>query len=394
MENGLDSSVNAISILLCQFEAWCNLQIINVFLKHYSQNTYEPIYGCENGFSSFVSFSMILDNSVYIYEALKLYGGFSPEDITVIKETTEYADLKVIRNNIHAFYKGGGYKNKANTIISEKLSDFKMDKQDISYPLRSDISLVFQVSDRTRHLIGSDYFFKHCIYETNNREWEGSHIKRYAQFVSSTICGFSQITDETAYNMIPLPYGNNEIRIELFDYKSADLFARVNASHDTVFRLLLTLSQISYGILLVECLIDKVSTFKSDLWVCFLTKLLAIKYDEAFDNISSLLTYSDAGDKAFVEDLLKLSDIDIKMLDVRQFAQKLRNTIHYQNIEFDMDLVEDNTTASWIKAIYLSNSTSRTMNEFRKISGYLLSELKLLQRTLQNAFNLDKAYKM
>lgn len=390
----MNSSVNALSISLCQFEAWCNLQIIRNFLKQNSRNTYESIYGYENGFTSFVSPSMILDNSVYIYEALKLYGGFSPEDITTIKETAEYTDLKVIRNNIHAFYKGGGYKNKANTIISEKLSDFKMDKQDISYPLRSDISLVFQISDRTRHLIGSDYFFKHCIYETHNREWEGSHIRRYAAFVSSTIRGFSEVTDETVYNMIPLPYGNNEIRIELFDYKSADLFARVNASHNTVFRLLLTLSQISYGILLVECLIDKESTFKSDLWVCFLTKLLALKYDEAFDNISSLLTYSNAGDKTFVEDMLNLGDIDINTLNVRQFAQGLRNTIHYQYIEFDMDLVEDNTTASWIKAIYLSNSTFRTMKEFRKSSNYLLCELKLLQRALQKAFNLDKAYQL
>jgi hypothetical protein len=378
--------------MLCQFEAWCNLQIINIYVKEKSKNTYKPRYGCENGFSAFVTPSMILDNSVYIYEALKLFGEYSLDNLAAIKDSAEYSDLKVIRNNIHTFYKVGGYKNKAKTIVTKKLSDFKMDKQDISYPLRSDISLIFQISDRTRNLIGSDYFFKHCIYETNNREWEDMHAKRYATFVKTIICGFSEAIDETAYNMISLPNGMNEIHIELFDYKSADLFARVNASHNTIFRLLLTLSQISYGILMVELLIDKESTFKYDLWVCYLTKMLALKYDEAFDNLISLLTYSDAKDITFIENILKSSDIDICNLKARQFAQELRNTIHYQNIKFDIDLVEDSTTASWIKAIYLSNSTSRSMNEFREFSDNLLSELKLLQQALQNMFNLDKTY--
>ena len=36
-------------------------------------------------------------------------------------------------------------------------------------------------------------------------------------------------------------------------------------------------------------MIDKESIIKYDLWLCFLTKLLALTYDEAFDNINSLL---------------------------------------------------------------------------------------------------------
>ncbi len=386
------NSSTAISILLCQFEAWCNYEVIGVYIKQKSINTYKPMYGCENGFNSFIVLSMIIDDSVYIYEALKFYRTLISKDITEIEQATEYLDLKVVRNNIHTFYKRGGYKNKSNTIISEKLSEFGMDKQDFLYPLRNDISLVFQITDKTRHLIGCDYFFKHCIYETNNREWEGDRLTKYGEFVSGTISGFTKASDETAYNIISLPIGKDEIRIELFDYKSADLFVRINASKNIIFRLLLTLSQISYGILLVDCLIDKEITFKDDLWMCFLTKILALKYDEAFDNISSLLTYADVEDKAFIEEMLKSSHIDMNTLSARQFAQRLRNTIHYENIEFVKDFAKENTTASWIRAIYLSNSTAQNMDEFRELSDNLLGELKLLQCAIQKAFSLDKSY--
>ena len=89
-------------------------------------------------------------------------------------------------------------------LYQKKLVNLRWINQTYYIRLRNDISLVFQISSKTRHLIGSDYFFKHCIFETDNREWSGNRTKRCAEFVSSTIYSFTEASENTVYDLIPL----------------------------------------------------------------------------------------------------------------------------------------------------------------------------------------------
>lgn len=83
----------------------------------------------------------------------------SLDDNKAFTELPRYSDLKVVRNNIHTYFKKGGFDRKASRIIEEKLKEYKPDKPDLFYMLRNDISLVFQIKNNARYLMGNDYFY-------------------------------------------------------------------------------------------------------------------------------------------------------------------------------------------------------------------------------------------
>ena len=303
-------------------------------------------------------------------------------------------DLQSVRNNVHTYSKSGGYKKKADSIIANKLSEYKMDSPDYLIFLRNDISLVFIIEDNKRALIGCDYFIYHSFTSPGGKTWEGSRYIDYSIILSSAVKGFASAFDEKIYQLpnIKVKLQPKPPRIELFDYKSADVFARIEISQSIIFRLLLILTQISYPIVLIKHLLDTDSIFESDLWVCFFTKLLAIKYDEAFDNIQSMLDHAIKQDRVFIHNMLNSNEIDIEKLKARDFAQKLRNSIHYQDIPFDVSLCENETTIAIIKATYLSITNVKTMDDFRCLKNDMINEAQQLQSVIQQAFSLNKTY--
>ncbi len=76
----------------------------------------------------------------------------------------------------------------------------------------------------------------------------------------------------------------------------------------------------------------------------------------------------------------------------RKFAQKLRNTIHYQELTIDLSVVKKNLLSSQILAIYFSNTGIRSMAEFRTFFSSMMNEVKLLQNVIRNILNLDTTY--
>ena len=388
----MDIKINAPSFKLIEFETYCYWKLLNLLIKQANSHIARHTYGCEDGLISFFALSLQLDCSVFLFEALKFYEYIVPEKVAIIKTHPEYSNLEVVRNNIHTYYKGGNFQKKANKIIVEKLKTYKMDKIDCLYPLRNDISLLFTIEDRTRRLIGSDYIIHHCIFESENKKWDGICFQNYAQYISETITGLVSRVDETVYVMPELVAEDHPPQIELFDFKSADAYSKLPVDSSDSFRLLLMLSQISYGIILVEQILNQSVVFSSNLWTCFLTKICAIKYDESFDNLQSLLNYASADDKVFLQKWLADNGINIEKLLARKFARKLRNTIHYQDILFNPDRCSNGSTAATIEAIYLSNSNIQSMQEFRAISKTLFDEAKQLQSAIQKVFALDKSY--
>lgn len=384
---------NIHGLKMMQFEAQCNYELIKYLISNCFQQINKPEYGCESGLASFVASGYQLDASVFLYEAIKMFEDIVPEQTITLQNEPEYLDMKVVRNNIHTFSKGGGFSKKTECIRNEKLTEYKLDSPDWLFPLRNDISLVFEIVDSSRRLIGSDYFISHCFFESNNKKWNGLDYRNYAAYISSNIKALTMSADETLYELTPLYAPKAIPQIELFDFKSADLFANTNISNSAAFRIMLILHQISYGILLTEKLVNRTVIKKSDLWTCFLTKLLAIKYDESIDNLKSILRFSDASDQKILSSTLEDYGVVLSELKARAFSQHLRNTIHYQKTNLDISKIVGTTTKDYLVAIYLSNSDMCSIEDFRQKASEIMLELKALQAALQQIFSLNKEYK-
>lgn len=379
-------------LYLLQFEALCHFNLTKHLIELFKTDISQPRYGCESGLNAFIAMGYQLDASVFLYESVKHFALISPEESKAFTEQPLYSDLEVVRNNIHTYFKNGGFAEKANTITENQLKEYKLDKPDLLHMLRSDISLVFQIENHYRHLIGTDYFIYHCIYESENKKWTGTDYRDYAAFLSASIKGIASTVDETPYQLSKLNFLEQTPTIELFDFKSADLTSCSAVTRTPTFRLILMLYQISYVLILSEKIFDYTTINQDDLWTCFFSKLLAIKYDESFDNLQSLLRYSEKDDKKLLIEYCKNEELIIENFEARDFAQKLRNTIHYQQLNFDTNKIKDGSTKNIIIAIYLSNTDMDSMEEFRNKSAIMVKEMKMLQKVIRKIISVDKDY--
>ena len=314
-------------LYLLQFEAICHDNLIKCLNELLTTELEKPKYGCVNGLNTFISFGHFLDESIFLYESLKHFSILSLDDKKAFTELPRYSDLKVVRNNIHTYFKKGSFDKKASRIIEEKLKEYKLDKPDLLYLLRNDISLVFQIKNNARFLIGSDYFIYHCIDESVNKTWTGLDYKEYAAFISSSIKGIASSIDKTQYCLSDLILLEKMPSIELFDFKSSDLFVSSAVSQVSTFRLLLMLYQISYALILVEEIFDINRINEDDLWSCFFIKLVAIKYDESFDNLQKqssnpILSKIYNNEKISQQDLQELEKVVFKDLGSKEDYQK------------------------------------------------------------------------
>lgn len=394
MQNSGNSQANkySIGLELSRFENICYFELIKQIVKVFSIEKEPVIYGNEEGLNAYIAIGLQLDASVFLYEYIKHISLIVPKESEEITSTPEFKILEKVRNNIHTFFKKGKFTIKAEEIINRKLEEYKMKEPDIFFALRNDISLVFEINDHMRQLSGADYFIQHCLLECDVTKWVGSDYIDFGEYLSSHIKAFAETVDETNYQLHSLSANEVQPHVELFDYKSADLFAGSGLSNATAFRLMLMLFQISYGIMLVEKVLYHESFKNDDLWICYFSKLLAIKYDESVDNLLSLLQYASADDKAKLASALAEFNFDTEKLLARNFARDLRNTIHYQDLKYDFSLLKVNTTRELILAIYLSNSGVKTITEFKQLAESMFVEMKELQTVIRKIMSVDKTY--
>ena len=388
--NNQASLQNANGLCLLQFESLCYFYLTKHLIQLFQQKECLPIYGCEPGRNTYIAMGLQLDLAVYVYESTKHFSLIVPTEANVFKNLPQYSDLEVVRNNIHTFFKQGGFVKKATSITNDALAEYEMLVPDELYALRSDISLVFEIIGNTRQLSGSDSFIKHCIFETK-RKWKGQDYKGFAEFLSASVKAIASTVDETPYRLSQLHFSEGTPEIELFDYKSPDLYAGSGLSLASAFRLMLMLDQISYGVMLTEKLIHG-ECMQDELWMCFFAKLLAIKYDETFDNLDSILRFADKADRSRIEQCLSEIGLEIHNLKVREFARKLRNTIHYQEIVFDNALLHGNTSRDYMVALYLSNAGVSDMVLFSKNYSEMREECKMIQTAIRRIMAVDKEY--
>ncbi|WP_130435506.1 hypothetical protein [Cuneatibacter caecimuris] len=131
---------------------------------------------------------------------------------------------------------------------------------------------------------------------------------------------------------------------------------------------------------------------KDDMWSCFSTKILAIKNDESFDNFESLLKFSTKEDIKILRHYCEYEKLCLEDLGARGFAQKLRNTIHYQKILLDANKMAGSSIRDIVTAIYLSNTNTNSMKEFRYKGMEMINEMRSLQRIICKIISVDKDY--
>ena len=330
-----------------------------------------------NGLTSFLTTGLNLDLSIFIWEALKL----EPDLLMPEDKVKYYENLKCIRDNVHTYFKHGGFDKKAHKIVQNDLIEYKMLEPDFLDPLRSDIALLYEVRESGNVLLGSDYFLKHCIFESEvkNEKWTGEIFQDYSSLLTRSL---NNLIEHNRYKSIKFNCPMNETtpKILFKDFRSEKLFDdTLGLSEAEQMRLILMLFQLSYGILLINYIINISETDNNALF-CFLIKVLAIKYDESVDNFESMFRYSKN------KEVLKNCFILSSDSELRSFAQNLRNTIHYQEIKpgkksySQLGIVQ-------IVNIYLANTKTKDFDEFKLMGFRLIEESRKLQDQIQQYFN-------
>ena len=296
-----------------------------------------------------------------------------------------YERLKSVRNSIHLYNKSGSYRPKATEIVKSQLELFDMLSKDALFELRYDISLIYEISKENKKLLGTNYNVSHIL--ESKFSWTGEDIRQYSQDTATLLNMFSSLDwfalpepDETVLT-------SKHIQIELFDLKSADLFKLIHLDSATTFRLLLMLSAISYVECLFEMYIDIDKTLKSDIWLCFLNKLVAVKYDEVFDSLDNLLVHINDKDKKVLVSIFQSDRINIKKLKRREVAKNLRNMIHYASNDFAISSVENDKVEINVCQIYARKSGLTTWDAMGDNLLGMIEDLSLAGDVLREVIN-------
>lgn len=369
-----------------EFETCCYMnfmEFISIELGNLHNEDGMSSIGVEEGLMPFTIFGLAQSLSTYLFEALKYLELKEPGFISCIKSDPDYNNLVVFRNNMHPFSKKrGGYAKKGKNIIDSQLEEFKMKEPDWLFPYRNDISLVFQDNSK---LLGADYYIYHCKYESDNSDWSGKNYQDYTTYLGKVLSSIYSNQVHTYYNLPGLMLKSKLPDIKLYDYKSERLFELSGFSKLTTLRLLLSLYQISCTLLIVDDLLEP-NAFESDLWFCFFVKFIAINCDETVDNINSLAKFLKDEEKQKIQIVMDESGIDFSESHSENlFVQKLRNTIHYQEIQPGVKSYS-NLAKNQILKIYMANTSTKTMEEFRAKGEEVFLLARKLQNLLQNIF--------
>lgn len=362
-----------------QLNAECFLQIIKLFLSYskYNQNIDEKTYDA-NGFSTFVGGNLVFDCTVFVHEVinfLKIYDSNIYQVIVKCYGLDALNEIKTVRNNMHLFNKNGSYKNKAKKIVNSQLEKFDMLEVDFLNKLRTDICKIFLVKNGKKTFLGTNYFYFHYVYEVGGEKWDGSKIRNYAQMISEILKFFSSYS-KNSIRISAIKEKDLKCNIFFQDARSQELLSINCMDESTNFRLLLSLTQIGWINALLFEIIDAEACIEEDRkWRWFLTKYLAIKYDEIFDNIQNLLVHSVHRDE--LRQNLEENNFKIEELSHRILATKIRNTLHY-NIS-DMIKGKDAFNSFLVK-------NKLSTNEFDHVFRAMKNDLNNLIVVLQKCY--------
>ncbi|MCB2296047.1 hypothetical protein LGK95_21595 [Clostridium algoriphilum] len=346
-------------------------------------------YGDTNG-NSFLVTKFITDISIFIYESITFINSIedSPlkKELKKLYDESYYNNLKSIRNNIHLYNTYGSYKDKADNIINNQLKEFNMEEKDWLYPFRNDTSLIYKITNNKGLILGTDYLYKHYIFEVNGLEWTEEETKNYASTSAKILTVLSTKVAKIKVPIISIK--NRDMHIEFFDYKSEELFKNIDIEHSTTLRLILILTELSYISILVDDILNTENLHTINInWMLFLGKYVATKYDEALDSIENSLKYSN--DKIFLRKLF--NNNNNKSLDLRKFGQNLRNMLHFGLLDIKKQEY-DGISKLELTELYLSKTNTDNVEEFITKYSLMRNDMKIIESKIRDALKVEKSF--
>lgn len=284
---------------------------------------------------------------------------------------------------MHLYNKYGAYGKKATAIIQSQLQEFDMLTKDALYSLRSDFLLIYRITDDKKILLGCNYSVFHN-HDTQKIKWTGIEYHDFAKDTSSIVSQFSRLDTVALPNIETAIFDKKEPwQIELFDKKSDEFFDATGLTNTTAFRLILILSSASYLCALIDMCVDLDKVMVSTIDLCYFNKLVAIKYDEAFDSLSNLLQFVGSADRAVIEEALAQVGLSLNSLKGADKARLLRNMIHYGDIQIQIHNNDAGKPEIQLPRIYSSETGIPTWKGYQDNLKIMLHEVSLLTDALR-----------
>jgi hypothetical protein len=117
------------------------------------------------------------------------------------------------------------------------------------------------------------------------------------------------------------------------DIKLSQLEAQTGFPLELTYTLLLIADEIGEQLFFTNNVVDKKSAFQDDCTLFFLTKMIAMCYDEVFDTLWRFRNGKDYKNSktSLFDSQLQTFGIVPQKEELRDFGRKLRNSIHYKN---------------------------------------------------------------
>jgi len=361
--------------------------MVDIYMKFYTDipnhERSQAQYGECDGYQLFVATNFIQEFSIIAYEALKII----EEQQGEIQELRQKYDmdffihLEKVRNSIHIYNKHGSYKEKAQRIIDSINNEF---------PYNYNISLFYRIKDNKAHLLGTNIFYYHMIDGFSGENWlHGKKSQDYAYFISSIVSSLRPMAGRNI-EQVQNPFSDsvlNKISIECFDYTIESIKEKLKVEQSLCVRLLLMHSYVSFINLLFDEILHVDNYLDNSLWLCFFAKLYSIRYDEVLDSFDNLITHADSSTKKLLQSLLDFDGFDRKE-NLREFARKLRNLIHYGLKEYPLIRKNDDYLAD-VERIYLDVVGLSTIEEFAEYFYALRFDMKLMESRFKRLFDMN-----
>ena len=263
-----------------------------------------------------------------------MYGYGYNKVVDEIIDDNFYNNLKYVRNRIKLHEKKGN-KKLIESILNTMQSEYKTKPKDFLYFLRSDISMFYHNNKR---FIGNNFYSYYVFGKITNKMKNPKILKDFSYYLSHSIKRLYKIiiceeNKKTLGEDFIKEKNSYDLSISFIDEK-IDLIIENSSFNKTItFESFLIIQEISFIEILLVYIFD-MESITSTVFLYFIIKQIAIKFDEIFDSIFNIINHMEDGKK--LETLLLKEKILPINLDTQNFAKNLRNNIQY--IEYDWNV--------------------------------------------------------
>ena len=353
--------------------------------------------------SSLLSPYVSRDLAVFLYEAFLLLERDSEnsKDEDSLLEFRE--DIRIMRNNIHQLVT----RDKKFTMESERIytsteqlqSIFKTNQGNILSLFAHDIGLTKASTPEGELLIATTLFPWFLLDRTSMVDETGpigSRIRDHSFTTKEIVKAFTDVLNIDTGNAfevsLNLPLAEfDESMIYHEDIKLAQIQRRTVFPKELIYSLMLILDEIGEFLFFSNYIVNKNAALQDDCTLFFLTKALAVRYDEAFDTLWRFRNKKDYRSDAteLLNSQLAEHILTPQKKSLRDFGKRLRNTIHYNNTSWNPAI--NGNSVDHVPAFLEVVGAQKWPDDYLSKYNEMEKELQKLHSYLSGLFNIKGA---